>query len=106
MINSLDFTIATFAPYSNLRSGSAAAENSILFHQLSMNPLALVLKTLRLRQFGSAASNAATLIAGFLTIVVSGLWITIDSELIDQPTILSVSGIKIIFNHYKSLLSN
>ncbi|KAL2678555.1 hypothetical protein Neosp_009303 [[Neocosmospora] mangrovei] len=92
MINNLDFTIVTFAPYSSLRSGSVSAERSILFHLLSVNPFLVLFKTLQRGQFGAAASNAATLIAGFLTIIVSGLWVPMDSRVVDQPTTASVGN--------------
>ncbi|KAF5005494.1 hypothetical protein FDECE_8072 [Fusarium decemcellulare] len=71
MINNLDSTIVIFAPYSNLRFGSAPADRSILFHLLSVNPFLVIFKSLQRRQFGPVASNGATLIAGFLTIIVS-----------------------------------
>lgn len=92
MINNLDFTIVTFAPYSSLRSGSVSAERSVLFHLLSTSPFLVLFKALRHRQFGAAASNAATLIAGFLTIIVSGLWMPMDSCVLDQPTTASVGN--------------
>ncbi|KAK7431846.1 hypothetical protein QQZ08_001464 [Neonectria magnoliae] len=92
MINNLDFTIVTFAPYSSLRSGSAPAERSILFHLLSVNPFLVLFKAIRHGQLGAAASNAATLIAGFLTIVVSGLWIPMDSRIINQTSTASVNN--------------
>ncbi|OAL44034.1 hypothetical protein IQ07DRAFT_592503 [Pyrenochaeta sp. DS3sAY3a] len=92
LINNLDFTIVTFAPYSVLRSGSAPAKQSILFHLLSVNPFLVLFKSIRLRQFGAAASNAATLIAGFLTIVGSGLWVSMDSLVSDQISQATVNN--------------
>ncbi|RSL50541.1 hypothetical protein CEP51_015332 [Fusarium floridanum] len=86
MINNLDFTIVTFAPYSSLRAGSVSAKRSILFHLLSVNPFSVLFKALQHGQLGAAASNAATLIAGFLTIIVSGLWVPMDSRVVEQPT--------------------
>ncbi|KAF4462807.1 hypothetical protein FALBO_10375 [Fusarium albosuccineum] len=92
MINNLDSTIVIFAPYSNLRPGSATADRSILFHLLSVNPFLVMFRSLQRRQFGPAASNGATLIAGFLTIIVSGLWLPIDSLVTDQPLTASVNN--------------
>ncbi|KAH6991758.1 hypothetical protein EDB82DRAFT_553592 [Fusarium venenatum] len=84
MINNLDFTILTFAPYSNLRAGSASAKRSLLFHPLSMNPFLILFKAALNGQIGIASSNAATIIAGFLTIIVSGLWIAVQSPVVNQ----------------------
>lgn len=92
MINSLDFTIVTFAPYSNLRTGNVSADRSILFHLLSVNPFLVMFKSLRRRQFGPAASNAATIVAGILTIVVSGLWVPMESMLTNQPLTVVVNN--------------
>ncbi|KAJ3523477.1 hypothetical protein NM208_g12436 [Fusarium decemcellulare] len=75
MFNCLDFTIVTFAPYSSLRSGRVQAEKSILFNLLSVSPFLVLFKSLRRKQFGAAASNVSSLIGGFLTIIVSGLWV-------------------------------
>ncbi|WAO97271.1 Hypothetical protein NCS54_01499000 [Fusarium falciforme] len=92
MINNLDFTIVTFAPYSSLRFGSVSAERSILFNPLSVNPFLVLFKTIQHGQLGAAASNAATLIAGFLTIIVSGLWVPMDSRVVNQPSSASVEN--------------
>ncbi|RSL86408.1 hypothetical protein CEP52_015814 [Fusarium oligoseptatum] len=92
MINNLDFTIVTSVPFSSLRSGSASAERSILFHLLSVNLALVLFRTLQNGQLGAAASNAATLIAGLLTIIVSGLWVPMDSRVVDQPTTASVDS--------------
>lgn len=90
MINNLDSTIVVFAPYSNLRFGSAPADRSILFHLLSVNPFLVMFKSLQHRQFGPALSNGATLIAGFLTIIVSGLWTPANSLISNQPSAAAV----------------
>ncbi|KAF5000433.1 hypothetical protein FGRMN_1764 [Fusarium graminum] len=92
MINNLDSTIVVFAPYSNLRSGSAPAHRSILFHLLSVNPFLVMFKSLRYRQFGPAASYGATHITGFLTIIVSGLWTPANSLIVDQPSAADVNN--------------
>ncbi|KAF5663644.1 hypothetical protein FHETE_7349 [Fusarium heterosporum] len=92
MINNLDSTIVVFAPYSNLRSGSASADRSILFHLLSVNPFLVMFKSLRHHQFGPAASYGATLITGFLTIIVSGLWIPVNSLVVNQPSAADVNN--------------
>ncbi|CAG9987009.1 unnamed protein product [Clonostachys byssicola] len=86
IFNSLDFTIATFAPYSNLHSGSVRADRSILFNLLAISPFLVLIKCLRHRQFGAAASNISSLLAGFLTIIVSGLWVLTDSKVAGPAT--------------------
>ncbi|KAH9243198.1 hypothetical protein K456DRAFT_28532 [Colletotrichum gloeosporioides 23] len=78
LFNNLDFSIAVFTPFSTLRSGSVLAQRSILFHLLGVSPFLTLVDTLRLRQFGSAASNLSTLLGSFLTIIVSGLWVVGD----------------------------
>ncbi|KAM0241503.1 hypothetical protein ACHAP5_007542 [Fusarium lateritium] len=92
MVNNLDFTILTFAPYSSLRGGSVPADRSILFHPLSISPFLILIKSLRHGQYGTATSNAASLIAGFLTVIVSGLWISTDSMANVQPSVASVDN--------------
>ncbi|RFN47666.1 hypothetical protein FIE12Z_8123 [Fusarium flagelliforme] len=92
MINNLDFAIITFAPYSNLRSGNSTAKRSILFHPLSMSPLLVLWKSIRNRQLGFTSSNAATLIATFLTIVTSGLWIATETQVTNQSSAAYVTN--------------
>ncbi|KAL6920981.1 hypothetical protein FSST1_005007 [Fusarium sambucinum] len=92
MINNLDSTIVIFAPFSNLRSGSSRPDQGILFHLLSVNPFLVMFKSLERRQFGPAASNGATLIAGFLTIIVSGLWLPVNSFIVDHPSTAAVDN--------------
>ncbi|KAH7205624.1 hypothetical protein BKA60DRAFT_466459 [Fusarium oxysporum] len=74
LINSLDFTITAFAPYSSLRGGNSPPKRSILFHLLSVSPFLIFFKSLRACHFGPAASNISSLLSSFLTIIVSGLW--------------------------------
>ncbi|KAK2734394.1 hypothetical protein CKAH01_08067 [Colletotrichum kahawae] len=78
LFNNLDFAIAVFTPYSLLRSGSVPAHRSISSHVLRVSPFLVLVNTFRLRQFGSAASHFCTLLASFLTIIVSGLWVMGD----------------------------
>ncbi|KAG9495693.1 hypothetical protein J7337_012248 [Fusarium musae] len=86
MVNSLDFIIATFAPYSVLRSRSAPAETSILFHLLSVSPFLIVFKSLRARQLGPASSNISSLLGSLLTIVSSGLWTLTEPVNVERST--------------------
>ncbi|KAM0551200.1 hypothetical protein ACHAPJ_008542 [Fusarium lateritium] len=86
MFNSVDFTIVALTPYSSLRSGGAWADKSIMFHLLSVSPFLVLFKSLRLGHLGAAASNISSLIGGFLTIIVSGLWILTGPISIEQPS--------------------
>lgn len=92
MINNLDSTIVVFAPFSNLQSGSTRPDQGILFHLLSVNPFLVMFKSLQRHQFGPAASNGATLIAGFLTIIVSGLWLPVTTLIVDHPSTAAVDN--------------
>ncbi|KAG7404710.1 hypothetical protein Forpe1208_v014696 [Fusarium oxysporum f. sp. rapae] len=86
LVNSFDFTIATFAPLSNFRLGNAQAERSILHHLLSVSPFLTAIKSIKRRQFGPAASNISSLLSSFLKIIVSGLWIRIGPITIEEPS--------------------
>ncbi|KAF5630113.1 hypothetical protein F52700_7471 [Fusarium sp. NRRL 52700] len=92
MVNSLDFIIATFAPYSVFRSGSAPAETSILFHLLSVSPFLIVFKSLRARQPGPASSNISSLLGSLLTIVSSGLWTLTGPVNVERSTTAMVGN--------------
>ncbi|RFN47476.1 hypothetical protein FIE12Z_8271 [Fusarium flagelliforme] len=92
MINNLDSTIVVFAPFSNLRSGRTRPDQGILFHLLSVNPFLVIFKSLSRGQIGPAVSNCATLIAGFLTIIVSGLWVPVTTSIVDHPSSAAVSN--------------
>ncbi|KAF5689868.1 hypothetical protein FDENT_4182 [Fusarium denticulatum] len=92
MVNSLDFIIATFAPYSVLQSGSAPAETSILFHLLSVSPFLIVFKSLRAGQLGPASSNISSLLGSLLTIVSSGLWTLTGPVNVERSTTAMVGN--------------
>lgn len=100
LFNNLDFTISTFAPYSSLRRGGVNADGSILFHLLSVSPFLVFLKSVRHHHFGAAASNLSSLIAGFLTVIVSGLWA------LSSPTSVEHSSKALINNWDRSWLDN
>ncbi|KAH6972861.1 hypothetical protein BKA56DRAFT_555774 [Ilyonectria sp. MPI-CAGE-AT-0026] len=95
MIDSLDSTITVFAPYSSLRSGNARVGQSILFHLLSVSPFLILVKSLRNRHYGPAASHLSSLIASSLTIIVSGLWVVTDPMSAEQASTA-------IINHWDS----
>ncbi|KAF5010595.1 hypothetical protein FDECE_3261 [Fusarium decemcellulare] len=92
LFNCIDFTIVTFAPYSTLRSGRVPAERSILFHLLSVSPFLVLFRSLRQRQFGAAASNMSSLIGGFLTIIVSGLWVLNAPVVVESPSTATIGN--------------
>ncbi|KAM5372361.1 hypothetical protein ACJA88_009110 [Fusarium oxysporum] len=85
LVNSLDFTITAFAPYSSLRGGNSPPERSILFHLLSVSPFLIFFKSLRACHFGPAASNVSSLLSSFLTIIVSGLWTLTSPATLEGP---------------------
>ncbi|KAJ4038290.1 hypothetical protein NW756_008576 [Fusarium oxysporum] len=85
LVNSLDFTITAFAPYSSLRGGNSPPERSILFHLLSVPPFLIFFKSLRACHFGPAASNISSLLSSFLTIIVSGLWTLTGPVTLEGP---------------------
>ncbi|KAM0425595.1 hypothetical protein ACHAPT_009126 [Fusarium lateritium] len=92
MFNNLDFTIVMFAPFSSLRSGSVDADKGILLHLLGESPFKVLFKSLRRRQFGAASSNLSSIIGGFLTIAVSGLWILTGPFSVESPTTASINN--------------
>jgi hypothetical protein len=83
--NNLDFTIATFAPYSMMRSGAVPADRSVRFQVLGELPFVALWKSISLRHSASALSNLAGLVGSVLTIVVSGLWVIDRSVISAQP---------------------
>ncbi|KAK2124494.1 hypothetical protein NOF04DRAFT_1250079 [Fusarium oxysporum II5] len=85
LVNSLDFTITAFAPYSSLRGANSPPERSILFHLLSVSPFLVFFKSLRACHFGPAASNISYLLSSFLTIIVSGLWTLTGPVTLEGP---------------------
>ena len=75
--SALDFTIASFAPYSLLRAGGVPARRVMTLNILGKLPPVALVQSLRTRQFGSAFSNLAAIIGSVLTIIVAGLWDTV-----------------------------
>lgn len=86
LFNNLDFTIATFTPYSALRSGRASADRSLLLNILGDLPPVALFRSVQTRQFGASMSLLAATIGSFLTVVVSGLWIT-DYQVMTSTTV-------------------
>jgi Protein of unknown function (DUF3433) len=84
--NTLDFAIASFAPFSLLRSGANSAGRSLYFHLLGEMPPVALLQSLRTLHPGSAFSNTAGIIGSVLTVVASGLW-TIDHAVVSHALI-------------------
>ncbi|KAI0400151.1 hypothetical protein F4802DRAFT_602315 [Xylaria palmicola] len=78
MFNSLDFTIASFAPFAALRFGSHSKLSTrfgLLTNLLGEIPVVALYKSLYYKQYSTALLSAATLIGSVLTIVASGLWV-------------------------------
>ncbi|KAF6804779.1 hypothetical protein CPLU01_16038, partial [Colletotrichum plurivorum] len=78
LFNSLDSTVAIFAAFNSLGSGGALADKSKMFHLLKMPSPLVPFNAMRLQHRGPTASYLACFLGGFLTIVVSGLWVTKD----------------------------
>ncbi|SMR54528.1 unnamed protein product [Zymoseptoria tritici ST99CH_3D1] len=83
--NALDFTIASFAPYSMLRSGGVTARRSLRFQILGEIPLVALWKSVRHVHLSSAFSNIAGLLGSVLTIIASGLWIIDRAVVTEHP---------------------
>ncbi|KAK8040014.1 hypothetical protein PG993_008425, partial [Apiospora rasikravindrae] len=86
MFNNLEFTIGSLIPFIRLRQGSVPAQDSIAFSPLSKLPLTVFFQTLRPRHIGAAASYLAAMLGAFLTIAVSGLWVTTQPIAVEQPS--------------------
>ena len=90
--NSLDFAVASFAPFGLLRSGAMPARRSLYFHLLGKMPPVALFQSLRTLHLGSAFSNMAGIIASVLTVVASGLWTIHNVAVSDAPIIASVAS--------------
>ncbi|KAI1745530.1 hypothetical protein F4680DRAFT_465470 [Xylaria scruposa] len=76
MINSMDFTVTSFAPFAALRFGSPTAVRSgMLTNILGEIPVVALYQSLRNKQFGAALSTTAALVGSLLTVAASGLWV-------------------------------
>ena len=73
--NGLDFTTATFAPYSCLRSGAVSASRGLNLQILGSLPPMALFRSARSRHVSSFCSNLAGTIGSTLAIVASGLWV-------------------------------
>ncbi|KXT10195.1 hypothetical protein AC579_8201 [Pseudocercospora musae] len=87
--SSLDFTRASFAPYSLLRSGNTSARRGLNLNLLGeLLPVALV-RSLSVRHYASAFSDVAGMIDSVLTIIASGLWMLGRKIATEQATTAS-----------------
>ena len=75
LFNSLDFAVASFAPYSLLRSGALPGSRSLCFNLLGKLAPVAIFDSLKARHVSSVLSNSAGIIGSLLTIVSSGLWV-------------------------------
>ena len=76
MFNSFDFTIMIFAPYSALARGNSPARRSIMSNYLGNIPVLVFLKAIFAHHWAVCFSTAAAIVGSFLTIVVSGLYVS------------------------------
>lgn len=79
--NGLDFTVASFAPYSSMRSGAVPASKGLNLQILGVLPPVALDHSLRARHASSFFSNVAGMVGSTLTIIASGLW-TIDRAVV------------------------
>jgi hypothetical protein len=91
LFNSLDFVVASFAPYSLLRSGAVPSSRSLCFSLLGkLAPVAL-LNSIEVHHLSSVLSNSAGIIGSALTIVSSGLWMIDHAVVMDYPITASLA---------------
>lgn len=76
IFNSVDFTVMIFAPYSALAKGNSPARISILSHYLGKIPVLGLFQALIVRQWAVVFSTTAAIVGSFLTVIVSGLYIS------------------------------
>ncbi|KAJ9651644.1 hypothetical protein H2198_009087 [Neophaeococcomyces mojaviensis] len=75
LINNIDFYVALYAPWSNLNKANAMAEHSILTNVLGHITPSAILTAVKGRYWGALSSALATIAAGLLTVIVSGLFL-------------------------------
>lgn len=91
LFNSLDFTIACFAPYSLLRSEAVSGGRSLSFNLLGkLGPVDLW-SSIEAQHVSSAFSNSAGILGSALTIVSSGLWVVNRTVVTDFATTASLA---------------
>lgn len=72
--SALDFTIASFAPFSLLRRGAIPANRAMRLNVLGTLPPVALVRSLKVRHVGSALFTIAAMTGSVLTIVSAGLW--------------------------------
>jgi hypothetical protein len=86
--NSLDFTTASFAPYSCLRSRPIPGDKGMSLCIIGSLPPVALLRSIKGRHGSSFTSNLAGMVGSVLAIVASGLW-TIDRAVVVEDAILA-----------------
>lgn len=76
MFNSVDFTVTIFAPYSALAKGNSPACRSVLSNSLGKVSAFRLFQAITLHHWAAFFSTSAAFVGSFLTIVVSGLYIS------------------------------
>ncbi|KAI0551182.1 hypothetical protein F4679DRAFT_539599 [Xylaria curta] len=74
-LNSVDFTFASFAPFSVLSRRGKHIPRSTLVNPIGEMPPIALYRAFRTRQTGAVFSSLAALIGSVLTIIASGLWV-------------------------------
>jgi hypothetical protein len=90
--NSLDFTTATFAPYSCLRSGPVHANRSVSLQIIGSPPPVALFRSMKSRHWSSFLSNLAGMVGSVLTIVASGLWVIDRRVIVEHAAMASPSS--------------
>jgi hypothetical protein len=91
LFNSLDFAVASYAPYSLLRSGAMPGSRSLCLNLVGkLAPVAL-LNSIQAHHVSSVLSNSAGMIGSTLTIVSSGLWVINRTVVTEIPITASLT---------------
>ncbi|GAB1731874.1 hypothetical protein NU195Hw_Modified_347t1 [Hortaea werneckii] len=92
LFNSVDFTTASLAPYSSLRTGAISVKKGLDCELLGLLPPVALLSSLRRRHASSFCCNIAGMLGSILTIVSSGLWVVDRTVSFQQAVNASLSS--------------
>lgn len=98
--NTLDFSIATFAPFSTLAGSDSGApsESTLLFSVVGDLPPVALYKAIHYRHIGASLSLTASTIGSILTVVMSSLWFVDTIEISRAATAKIQSSWRVDFN--------
>ncbi|KAG9650167.1 hypothetical protein KCU64_g9164, partial [Aureobasidium melanogenum] len=84
---SLTFSIELLDPFSVLKRGSAAASNTLMTVFLSCNAMQACFRSVRTRRFAVLGIAFSTLLTPFLTIITSGLFVSLPIAATEPTTV-------------------